>query len=206
MLIAVVSACTAWTQSDSDHDDWQLLPLSDGHKRRVLRMSPLGDPPPDGTNRVADDVRAAELGQSLFFDERLSSTGTISCATCHDPKHGFSNGSQFGDGISQTQRHVPTLLNVAHHQWFYWDGRADTLWAQALRPVEHDDEMGFDRVGVARLIARDEQCDRNMRRSLENCRKRFNRRSFRQPPSQCTSHATICDIAHGRVCRILSET
>ncbi len=155
-VLLIASACATWTQHESD-DDWRLLPMNDAQRRRVLAMSPLGEPPPDPTNRVADDGEAAEFGQALFFDPRLSSSGTVSCATCHDPQKAFSNGKQFGEGIKQTQRHVPTLLNVAHLRWFYWDGRADTLWAQALQPIEHEDEMGFDRVGLARLIAREKR-------------------------------------------------
>ena len=118
-------------------------------------MSPLGAPPPDPTNRVADDERAARLGQRLFFDARLSSNGEISCATCHEPALELSDGRRWPRAWATTSRRSPTLWNVAHQRWLFWDGRADSLWAQALQPIESELEMGGDRLAVARTVAGD---------------------------------------------------
>lgn len=129
--------------------------LAPGDVARVLRLSPLPAPPPNETNRVADDERAARLGQRLFFDARLSFDGRFSCATCHDPAKAFTDGRALPEARAPLRRNVPSLLDVAHQRWLNWDGSADSLWAQALRPIENPAEMGGDRVSVARLVAGD---------------------------------------------------
>jgi len=118
-------------------------------------VNPLGAPPPDPTNALADDRGAALLGRRFFFDERLSGDGTISCATCHDPERAFTDGKALSEGKGVTSRNAPGLLNVAWQRWMFWDGRADTLWSQALKPIEHPLEMDGNRVAVARLVERD---------------------------------------------------
>lgn len=129
--------------------------FSAGEKAMISRLSPLGPPPPDETNAVVDDARAAHLGQFLFFDTRLSATNEISCATCHQPTHGFSAPTRVGHGLGKTPRHVPSLLNTAYHPWFDWDGRVDSIWAQAFGPLESPQEMGFSRTQLAHLMAED---------------------------------------------------
>ncbi|MEM7307871.1 MAG: cytochrome c peroxidase [Planctomycetota bacterium] len=123
----------------------------------ILRHSPLPDPPPDPTNRFADDERAARLGRFLFFDRRLSKSGEVACATCHAPDRGWSDGRQLATGEGDLQRHSMTLLNVAYNRWFFWDGRADSLWAQALQPLEDPREHGGSRLEVAHLLHGDPQ-------------------------------------------------
>jgi cytochrome c peroxidase len=124
-------------------------------RARVARHAPLPPPPPDPTNRFADDPRAAALGQALFFDARLSSNGAVRCATCHDPALGFADGKPVAEGLATGTRNTPGLWNVAQQRWFVWDGRSDTLWGQALHPLESPLEMGGNRVAVARTIAAD---------------------------------------------------
>jgi len=123
--------------------------------RRALTLSPLPPPPADPTNAVEDDPRAARLGQALFFDARLSKNGTISCATCHDPAQGWSDGKTTAVGLGPVARHTPTLLDVAQHRWFFWDGRKDSLWSQALAPLEDPAEHGASRLQLAHLVAGD---------------------------------------------------
>lgn len=131
------------------------LGLSDAEVRKILRLSPLGAVPADPTNRVADDPRAAWLGQSLFFDARLSGNGQVSCATCHDPAKEFADGREVALGIAEGTRNTPTVLDAARSRWLTWDGRADSLWSQALQPIERPHEMDGTRVGVARVLAGD---------------------------------------------------
>ncbi len=128
--------------------------LSETDRRRILEHSPLGPPPPDPSNSVADDERAARLGQALFFDERLAGAG-VSCATCHDPRKGFTDGKPVSEGVGRGRRHTMTLWNVAYGRWFFWDGRADSLWSQALVPMESETEMGGNRVAIVRHVATD---------------------------------------------------
>ena len=126
-----------------------------GQIKRILTHSPLGPPPADPTNSVADDPRAARLGQALFFDTRLSSNGEISCATCHDPLTGFMDGAQVAAGIGLADRNSPTVWNAAYQRWLFWDGRADSLWAQALQPIENPVEMGGERGAVVAVLRED---------------------------------------------------
>ena len=131
------------------------IPVTDKLRQRVNALSPLPPPPADRTNRFADDPRAAAFGQTLFFDQRFSANGAVSCATCHDPDTGFTDGRQLAFGLSAGNRHTPTLWNVAYHRWLTWDGRADSLWMQALDPIEDPREMGTNRGRVALEIAED---------------------------------------------------
>lgn len=121
----------------------------------ILRQSPLPAVPPSPTNRVADDPRAARLGQALFFDTRLSPNGELACASCHVPELGLADRRPLGRGLGDLGRHVPHLWNVGHGRWFFWDGRADTLWAQARQPMEHPKEQGYARTDLVRLLAGD---------------------------------------------------
>lgn len=122
---------------------------------RALRHSPLGPLPDDPTNRVADDPRAIQLGQMLFFDPRLSGAGEISCATCHHPELALADGLPLAQGVETASRHTPALWNVGFNRWFFWDGRADSLWSQALDPIENPAEMAGSRTGVFRLLVGD---------------------------------------------------
>jgi cytochrome c peroxidase len=128
--------------------------FDDGEVRRILQLSPLGPPPAD-SNRFAADPRAARLGRMLFFDPRLSLDGATSCATCHDPARGFADGRPLPAGAERHGRHTPSLWNVAYNRWYFWDGRADSLWAQALEPLERASELGGGRLRAAWLIAGD---------------------------------------------------
>lgn len=108
--------------------------------------------PPDPTNRYADDDAAARLGQALFFDPGLSPVG-ISCATCHDPAKHFADGKTVAVGAGTGNRNTPTVVGSQQGPWFFWDGRADSLWAQALGPIENPLEMAGDRVHAVRRVA-----------------------------------------------------
>ena len=71
----------------------------------IRKLSPLPELPPSPTNRFADNPAAALLGQKLFYDARLSGNGEVSCATCHDPSKGFSDGKALSEGLGTTTRH-----------------------------------------------------------------------------------------------------
>ena len=133
----------------------EAITFTDVERARIAQLSPLGDPPPDPTNRHADDPAAAHLGRFLFHDERLSGAGDVSCATCHDPARAFADGRARAQGAGLGPRNTPSLLNAAYQRWLFWDGRADSLWAQALQPLERDIEMNGDRRAIAGLIERD---------------------------------------------------
>jgi cytochrome c peroxidase len=111
-------------------------------------------PPADSTNRLADNVSAAALGNRLFNDKGLSSCGTISCASCHGGAgKTVETATVMGCG-GPTGRNPPTTLNADYNRWFMWDGRADRLWNQALLPMTSPIEMNSNATIVrARLNA-----------------------------------------------------
>jgi cytochrome c peroxidase len=85
-----------------------------------------------------------ELGRKLFFDKRLSSDGTISCATCHDPDLAFADGKKVAEGVGGKRgvRNSPSLLNAMFNSGQFWDGRVESLEGQAVMPLVNPDEMG----------------------------------------------------------------
>ncbi|WP_158219851.1 cytochrome-c peroxidase [Ideonella sp. A 288] len=116
----------------------------------TLGLPPLAAPAPAAA-QVA-------LGRALFFERRLSVNGTLSCAMCHVPEQAFTvnelRTSVGMEGVS-LRRNAPTLLNVAHVQRLFHDGRAGTLEEQALMPMLHPDEMANpDIAGVLARVAR----------------------------------------------------
>nr|WP_255500821.1 cytochrome c peroxidase [Caulobacter sp. 17J80-11] len=113
----------------------------------------MGAPPADPSNRVADDPAAARLGEALFSDARLSANGKVSCASCHQPDRAFTDARPTGRGIGAGARRTMPVAPAAYSPWQFWDGRADSLWAQALGPVENPVEHGFTRTEVARVVA-----------------------------------------------------
>jgi cytochrome c peroxidase len=85
------------------------------------------------------------LGKQLYFDGSLSADNKVSCATCHDPAKGFSNGDQFATGVEGKKggRNSPTVINTALQKFQFWDGRAKTLEEQALGPIQNPIEMNL---------------------------------------------------------------
>lgn len=120
---------------------------------QTLWIGSLAPPPPDPSNAVHADPAAAELGRQLFSDPGFSANGRIACATCHQPDRAFTDGQVKSRGIGMSRRHSPTLVGAAYSPWQFWDGRADSLWAQALSPLEQPTEQGFTRVAVARRLS-----------------------------------------------------
>lgn len=119
----------------------------------IRAMTPVPPPPPSPTNAHADDPMAAALGRSLFADARLSPSG-VACASCHQPERAFTDGRPTGVGVGVAGRNTPSVLFAAHSRWQFWDGRADSLWAQALGPIENPGEMNSSRLYVAHAIGR----------------------------------------------------
>ena len=117
-----------------------------------LSLRSLSPIPADPTNRVAGNPAAADLGKRLFFDPGLSANGKVSCATCHDPNLYFTDGRRFSIGIAVTSRNTPTVIATAYAPFLYWDGRSDSLWSQALGPLQSPDEMGSNRSAVVDFV------------------------------------------------------
>lgn len=128
---------------------------TDDERRQIagLSLSQLEPLPPDPSNRVADDPRAAELGRRLFFDKRFSGNGQVACATCHIPDKQFQDGTPLARGLGTTDRRTMSVIGTARSAWQFWDGRKDSQWAQALGPLESAVEHGGDRTQLAKVAA-----------------------------------------------------
>ena len=85
------------------------------------------------------------LGKKLYFDTRLSKANLLSCASCHSPSYGWSDGQPTGVGhlMNRLKRRSPTIINAAFGVIFMWDGRADSLEEQALGPIQAEVEMAM---------------------------------------------------------------
>jgi cytochrome c peroxidase len=153
LAVALVLSIATCTAHSSTKDDRALYTAAE--PSAIYAHSPLDRLPPDPTNRVAEDPDAAALGQYLFFDSRFSANGRISCATCHNPALAFTDGRALAKGIAVGTRNVPTLLDVAFSQWFFLDGRTDSLWAQAIQPFENAAEFGGDRLQMVLMTIQD---------------------------------------------------
>lgn len=113
----------------------------------VPAKPPLGLPPlviPEDNPQTPEKIA---LGEKLFNDTRFSSTGQISCATCHDPNKGFTDSPLVvSEGINKLKgtRNSPTVANSAYFTSMFWDGRSTTLEEQAQHPIVNPVEMGLE--------------------------------------------------------------
>jgi len=96
-----------------------------------------------------------ELGRQLYFDTRLSKDNTVSCASCHDPAEGYAKHTQFGVGIEgqEGNRNSPVAYNRILSTLQFWDGRAESLEAQAIGPIANPIEMGNTHAEAVKTIA-----------------------------------------------------
>lgn len=129
--------------------------LTDDEFDQLQDMKLPGAPPVDPTNEYGDVPSAAALGKTLFSDTNLSPTKSVSCSSCHDPLKSLADGLPQAVGVSGAtgDRNSPAIALAAHARWQFWDGRADTLWMQALGPFENPKEFGSSRLFVAKQIA-----------------------------------------------------
>jgi len=95
-----------------------------------------------------------ELGRRLFRDRRLSRDRSIACSSCHDPDHAFSDGRPVAIGIDRQlgRRSAPALINRGYGRAFFWDGRAGSLEAQVLQPIQDPREMDMTRAEMSARV------------------------------------------------------
>lgn len=130
-------------------DTWPAPHLNEGVEHREL--GPLPRSPQETDGRDAERVR---LGRQLFFDPRLSGSGQIACASCHDPDLGWADGrtTSFGHNRRRLTRNSPSILNSGYRKTLFWDGRAGSLEEQAVAVLNNADEMhSGDRIVVEHL-------------------------------------------------------
>lgn len=122
----------------------QKVILTEAEVSAVLSHGPWPKPKQkDPSNKVSGNPSAIALGRQLFFSSKLSSDGTLNCASCHQPDNGFTDGLKQAMGHTRSDRNTQSLYNLRHNRWFGWDGRNDNLWAQSLRPIVRSDEMAL---------------------------------------------------------------
>jgi cytochrome c peroxidase len=109
----------------------------------------------DPSNRVSGNAEAIVLGERLFFSPRLSGTGGVLCASCHEPWRGYSDGRSRGFGVESVDRNTQSVVNVRLNRRFGWDGANDNLWAQSIRPLLERREMRSSAARVAALMRGD---------------------------------------------------
>ena len=117
-----------------------------------MTLARLPAPPVDASNAVEAHPDAIALGKRLFFDTRLSANGQVACATCHDPQRHFQDGRPLGQGVGTGARRTMPIAGAAYSPWLFWDGRKDSLWSQALGPLEDPAEHGATRAQLALLL------------------------------------------------------
>ena len=137
-----------------------LLPRDDLRDEELAGASQLGLPDP--IPGLSNDERALarlRLGRRLFFDPQLSADRTVSCATCHPPDHAFASPEKLPRGVGgrTCARNAPTLFNRALGTAQFFDGRAATLEAQVVMPIENHDEMATTVDEVIQRLARSEE-------------------------------------------------
>ncbi len=126
-------------------------------ERQVLRSLWLGSLPPvprDASNKFENQAGVIKFGEVLFNEKELSGNQEVSCATCHDPNKKFSDNQDLSEGMGVAGRHTPSIVGLAYSPYQFWDGRADSLWAQALGPLENPMEHGINRTEVVRTVRR----------------------------------------------------
>lgn len=169
LLAAAVMAVwvtLAFAAADASAAD-EPLQFSAEEKRRILAHGPW--PPPrarDPGNAWSGQRAAIELGQELFFEPRLSRDDVFACATCHEPALAFADGRARSLGRGLLDRNSPSLWNAVHERWYGWDGAADSLWHQSIRPMLDAREMASTPAQVREAIAGDPELACRYRRAF----------------------------------------
>lgn len=134
LLVGLLASAVARAEpATAAKDDEPALPV--GISATIFEIAvPDGPPSPE----------LVSLGEKLFNDERLSVDGTVSCATCHDPKRGFVDHRPTSEGVGGQigKRNAPTVLTAMFNATQFWDGRSPTLEEQAKLPILNPIEMG----------------------------------------------------------------
>lgn len=119
--------------------------------------APLGLPPVPFPPDNPPSAETISLGRRLYYDPALSVDNSVSCATCHGPENGFSDGKPVSNGVQNKtgSRNSPTVLNSAYFEVQFWDGRAPSLEKQAEGPVQNPVEMAHTLQGVENKLNAD---------------------------------------------------
>lgn len=111
--------------------------------------------PDDNQLKGPTGAAKVDLGKHLYFDKRLSVDNTVSCASCHAPDKGWSNGADVATGVEGKKggRSSPTIINRLFSKAQFWDGRAASLEEQALGPIANPIEMNLPVAEAVKRVA-----------------------------------------------------
>jgi cytochrome c peroxidase len=152
--MAAVLAFLFYSPGTARPDDLHSWSAGETEVLRSLWIGSLPPLPKDPSNAFSDNTKAAELGRKFFFDNRFSGNAKVSCATCHRPDMNFTDDLPVAHGMGAGTRRTMPLIGVAYNSWFFWDGRKDSLWSQALAPIENPREHGFTRTQCVSVISK----------------------------------------------------
>ncbi len=119
---------------------------------RSLSVDNVSPTPRDASNKFEAIPAVIKFGEALFMEKKLSGNDDVSCASCHNPETKFSDHQDLSEGMGQAARHTPSIIGAAYSPYQFWDGRADSLWSQALGPLENPMEHGIDRTQLMRTV------------------------------------------------------
>jgi cytochrome c peroxidase len=121
-------------------------------KTNIQTIKPLGEVPAPTENPTTSDK--IELGRKLFFDKRLSSDGTVSCATCHIPQFAFTDQKTVSEGVNggRTQRNSPSILNAGYLPTVMYDAHIKTLELQVIVPIQEHVEMNMKMLDLLKRL------------------------------------------------------
>jgi len=158
LCLVINAACAAACQDESAAPSAP-LPLTDALAPAGFPAGPVTDAAP-ADNALTEE--RALLGKRLFYDVRLSRTKEISCASCHQQEHAFSDPTPVSTGVEGRMgtRNAPALVNLAWGTSFFWDGRSPSLEDQVGRPIEDANEMDSPLVDVVAELQLDAQYKR----------------------------------------------
>jgi cytochrome c peroxidase len=166
-VAAVTATCALSSALGAPDESFGAPVFSDAEIKIILSHGPWPMAArPDPSNRASGRASAIEFGTRLFFDQRLSGPGDSSCGSCHIPERHWSDNQRRGIGMTELDRKTPTLANLRGQRWFGWDGAADSLWAQSLRPMVDDREMASTPRHIAQVVRQDEQLSCRYRKAF----------------------------------------
>ena len=157
-IVSLLAASSTDAAAFWNDDETPVIPRDELPPIQGLKKIPPGfEKLPASPDNNPTTIEKAQLGRRLFFDPVLSTDGTVSCASCHQPNHGFASPTAVSIGIGSQKgtRNAPTVLNRGYGNHFSWDGRDASLEAQALGVLKSKSELGGDTDTVIANIKKD---------------------------------------------------
>jgi len=181
LLLALLAACSSKSSGGDDHQPKttptpETAQAGDAAPAGEVQLppappvarAPLGLPATPSPSYNPTTPAKVALGRKLFFDVQLSAAGTMACAHCHDPQHGWGDPRRLSEtaGGKLNLRHAPALANVAYAHELYWDGRVKPL--EALILANWKGQMGANPDAIARRLGEDRLYEAHFRRAFDS--------------------------------------